>query len=144
MSADERLRPFDEAAYKAARRRFLERFPTSRQARIGHEIVVGVEGYFARARRYPGGTAVRPEPPALFVVLEIGRHNLAENLFVHSRIENRTKDLDPAVQIARHHVGRGNIYRRFLVRQRVARAEAVDATVLKEPSDYRFHANVFR
>src|SRR5215510_9866517 len=95
-SADERLRPFDEAAYKAARRRFLERFPTARQARIGHEILVGVEGFFARGRLYARGTAVLQELPALFVVLEIGDHNLAEDLLMHGGIENRTKNFDPA------------------------------------------------
>src|SRR5262245_63440616 len=96
-SADERLRPLDEAAYKAARRRFLERFPTARQARIGHEIFVGVEGFFARGRLYARGTAIRQELPALLVVLEIGHHNLTKNLFVHRRLDNRTKHLDPEV-----------------------------------------------
>src|SRR5437660_1023846 len=41
-----------EAAYKAARRGFLERFATARQARIGHEILVGVEGFLARGGFY--------------------------------------------------------------------------------------------
>src|SRR5262245_31778760 len=143
-SADERLRPFDEAAYKAARRRFFERFSTARQTRIGHEIFVGVEGFFARGRLYARGTAVRQELPALLVVLEISHHNLAENLFVHGRIENRTKHLDPAVEVTRHHVRRGNIYCRLRVRQRVSRTKAIDAAVLEEPANDRFHANVFR
>src|SRR5215475_11549851 len=117
MMAAERLRPFDEAAYKAARRRFLERFSTARQTRIGHEILVGVEGFFARGRLYARGTAVRQELPALFVVLEIRDHNLTENLFVHRGIENRAQDLDTAVEIAGHHVSRGNINRRLRVRQ---------------------------
>ena len=32
--------------------------------------------------------------------------NLIENLFMHSRIEDRAQRLDPAVEVARHHVGR--------------------------------------
>ena len=67
--------------------RFFERFSTARQTRICHEIFVGVEGFFARRGLYARGTAIRQELPALLVVLEIGDHNLAENLFVHGGIE---------------------------------------------------------
>src|SRR5471032_2166959 len=115
----ERLRAFDEAANKTARRRFLERFTTARQTRIGHKILVGVEGFLARRGLYARGTAIRQELPTLFVVLEIGCHNLAENLLVHRGIENRCQHFDPAVEIARHHVGGGNIYRRLGMRQQV-------------------------
>src|SRR5512139_222330 len=73
-----RLRPFDEAADETARRGFFERFATTRQARIGHEILVGVERLFARGGLYARRTAVRQELPALLVVLEIGHHDLAE------------------------------------------------------------------
>src|ERR1043166_2202169 len=106
MIAGERLRAFDEAAYKAARRRFLERFSTARQARIGHEILVGVERFLARGGLYARGTSIRQELPALLVILEVRDHDLAENLLMHGGIENRTQDFDPAVEIARHHVGR--------------------------------------
>ena len=41
-----------ETAYKATRRRFLERFATAGQARIGHEVLVGVEGLLALGRFY--------------------------------------------------------------------------------------------
>src|SRR5450631_1917443 len=83
LAAGERLRAFDEAADETARRRFLERFTTARQTRIGHKILVGVERFLARRGLYARGTAIRQELPALLIVLEIGRHNLAENLLVH-------------------------------------------------------------
>src|SRR5450631_4610720 len=142
--ARERLRAFDEAAYKAARRRFLERFATARQTRICHEILVGVERFLALRGLYARGTAVRQELPALLVILEVCGHDLAEHLLVHGRIENRAKHFDPAVEIARHHVGGGNIDRRLGVRQAVAGAEAIDAAMLEKASQDRFDADVLR
>src|SRR5947209_16193702 len=84
-----------EAAYKAARRGLFERFATTRQARIGHEILVGVEGFLARCGCYAMPGTVRQELPALLVVLEIGHHDLVEHLLVHGRVEDRAQDLDP-------------------------------------------------
>src|SRR5450432_2780606 len=130
LPAGERLRAFDEAADETARRRFLERFTTARQTRIGHEILVGVEGFLARRGLYARGTAIRQELLALLVILEIRGHNLAENLLMHGSVENRGQDLDPAVEIARHHIGGGNVDRGFGMRQRVTGAEAIDAAVL--------------
>jgi len=66
---------------------------------------MGVEGFFARRRLYARGTAIRQELPALFVILEIRDHNLAENLFMHGGVENRTQHLDTAIEIAWHHIG---------------------------------------
>src|SRR5450755_611162 len=140
--ARERLRAFDEAAYKTARRRFLERFPTARQTRICHEILVGVERFLARGGLYARGTPVRQELPALFVILEVCHHDLAKNLLVHGRIENWRQHLDPAIEIARHHVGGGNIERRLGVRQAVARAEAIDAAVFEEAADDGFDVDI--
>src|SRR5471030_565946 len=78
-----RLRAFDKAADETARRRFLERFTTARQTRIGHEILMGVEWFLARRGLYARGTAIRQELPALLIILEISHHNLAENLLMH-------------------------------------------------------------
>src|SRR5580658_7415950 len=64
------------APRKAAGRRFLERFSTARQARIGHEIFVGVERLFALRGLDTRRGTVGQERPALFVVLEIGDHDL--------------------------------------------------------------------
>ena len=106
MIAGERLRPFDEAAYKAARRRLFERFPTARKARICHKIFVGVEELFARGRLYARGTAVGQELPALLIVLKVRHHDLAQDLLVHGGIKDRAQHLNAPVEIARHHIGR--------------------------------------
>ena len=106
MIGCERLRAFDEAAYKAARRRLFERFPTARKARICHKVFVGVEELFARGGLYARGTAVGQELPALLIVLEIRHHDLAEDLLVDGGIEDRAQHFNTPVEIARHHVGR--------------------------------------
>src|SRR6185369_6448650 len=85
MMAREGLRAFEEAA----RRRFFERFPTARKARICHKIFMGVEEFLARGRLYARGTAVGQELPTFLVVLEIRHHDLAEDLLVHGNIEDR-------------------------------------------------------
>ena len=74
-----------ETAYKATRRRFFERFATTRQTRIGHEVLVGVEGFLALGRFYAIRRAVGQEFPALLVVLEVRHHDLFEHLLVHGR-----------------------------------------------------------
>src|SRR5689334_21018983 len=135
MIAGERLRAFDEAAYKAARRRLFERFPTARKARICHKVLMGVEKLFARGGLYARGTAIGQEFPALLVVLEIRHHDLAKDLLAHGGIENRTQDFHAPIQIARHHVGRGDIGRGFRMRQCVTRTKAINAPMLKEPAD---------
>jgi hypothetical protein len=55
-----------------------------------------------------------------------------------------TEHLDAAVEIARHHVGRGDVDRGLAVRQAVTAAEAVDAAVLEEAADDRLDADAFR
>src|SRR4051812_14198552 len=90
-----------EAAYKAARRGVIERFATTRQAGIGHKVLMGVERFLALRRFYAIRGTVRQKFPALFVVLEIRHHDLVEHLLVHGWIEDRAQYLDPAVKIAR-------------------------------------------
>src|SRR5215470_390537 len=115
---------------EAARRRFLEGLATAGQARIGHEILVGIERLLAGGGLYAHRGAVWQEPPALLVVLEIGDHDLAEHLLVHGRIENRAQHFDAAVEVARHQVGGGDVDGRARVRQAVPGAEAEDAAML--------------
>src|ERR1700736_3969157 len=122
-------------ADEAARRRFLEGFATAGQARIGHEILVGIERLLAGGGLYAHRGAVRQELPALLVVLEVGDHDLTEHLLVHRRIEDRAQHLDPAVEVARHQIGGRDIDRRARMRQDVAGAEAEDAAVLEEAAD---------
>src|SRR6476469_4755308 len=80
-------------------RGFFLRCATARQTGVCHEIFVGVERLFARCRLYARGCAVGQEAPALFVVVEIGDHDLVEHLLVHRRIEDRAQRFDPAVEI---------------------------------------------
>src|SRR5258708_3202968 len=133
------IKPTDEAA----RRRIFERFATTRKARIGHEIFVGIEGLLPLRAFYAIRGAVGQEFPALLVILEIGHHDLLEHLLVHGRIENRAKHLHAAVEIARHHVGAGDVDRGLGVRQAMAGAEAVDAAVVGEPPQDRLDPNLF-
>src|SRR5882672_4027981 len=107
------IKPTDEAA----RRRFFERFATSRKTRIGHEIFVGIERFLSLRGFYAIRGAVGQKFPALLVILEIRHHDLLEHLLVHGRIENRAQHLHPAVEIARHHVGGGDVERRLRMRQ---------------------------
>src|ERR1043166_7048854 len=130
-------------ADEAARRRFLERFATAGQARIGHEILVGIEGLLAGGGLYAHRGPDWQELPALLVVLEVRDHDLAEHLLVHGRIENRAQHLDPAVEVARHQVGGGDVDRRARMRQAVPGAEAEDTAVLEEAADDRLDANAF-
>src|ERR1043166_4365212 len=124
-------------AGEAARRRFPERFATAGQARIGHEILVGIERLLAGGGLYAHRGAVWQELPALLVVLEVGDHDLAEHLLVHGRIEDRTQGFDPAVEVARHQVGGGNVDRRARMRQAVPGPEAENAAMLEEAADDR-------
>src|SRR3954471_9479310 len=78
-----------ETAYEAARRGVFERFATSRQARIGHKVLVGVERLLAFGRLYAMRGAVRQQFPALLIVLEVGHHDLLKHLLVHGGIEDR-------------------------------------------------------
>src|SRR5262249_55330328 len=126
-----------EAAYKATRGGVFDRFSTSRQARIFYEIILGGEGFLALRRFYSIWGAVGQKFPALFIILEVGDHDLIEHLLVHGRVEDRTEHLDATVEIARHHVGRGDIDRRLGMRQAVTDPEAIDAAVLEEAADDR-------
>src|SRR5258708_17663635 len=117
------IKPTDEAA----RRRFFERFATSRKTRIGHEIFVGIEGFLSLRGFYAIRGAVGQKFPALLVVLEIRHHDLLEHLLVHGGIEDRTEHLDPAIKGARHQVGGRDVDRGLGRGQAVAPSEAVGA-----------------
>ena len=72
----------------------LEGLAASRQARVGHEIIVQVE-FVAVGRLQPGVTAVRIKPPALFIIDQVGDHDLVEQLGVDRRIVDRKHIFDP-------------------------------------------------
>src|SRR6266852_2816758 len=125
-------------ANEAAGGRVFKRFSTAGQAWIGHEIFMGIERLLTGCGLYARRGAVRQELPALLVVLEIGHHDLVEHLLVHGRIEHRAEHLDPAIEVARHEVGGGNVHRSLRVRQRMAGPEAIDPAMLEEAADDRF------
>src|SRR2546423_12014566 len=110
------LAPADEAAGG----RLFKRFSTTGQAWVRHEILVGIEGLLARCRLYARRGAVRQDLPALLVVLEIGHHDLVEDLLVDGGIENRAQHFDAAVEVPRHEIGRGDGHRRLVGRPRGA------------------------
>ena len=101
-----------------------------------------LKGSSPSRRLYATRGAVGQELPALLVVLEIGDHDLVEHLLVHGRVEDRAQHLDAAVEIARHHVGRGDVDRGLGMRQAVAGAEAIDAAVLEEAADDRLDPDI--
>src|SRR3569832_1010530 len=72
-----RLRVARDLPDEAAGRVFFERFATAREARIGHEVFVGVERFLARRRQKTRRGPVRQDLPALLVVLEVRRHDLS-------------------------------------------------------------------
>src|SRR3977135_401585 len=131
-----------ETAYKATRGRFLERFATARQTRIGHEVFVSVEGLLTLGGFYAIRRPVGQQFPALLVGLDIRYHALVETLLVHGGIENRAQHFDAAIEIARHHVGGRNVDRGLRVREAVASAEAVDAAMLEEAADDHFYPGI--
>src|SRR5205814_6707930 len=128
-------------AREAAGRGFFERFATAREARIGHEVFMGVEWLFARRGLDTHRGAVGQEVPALLVVLEIRHHDLVEHLLVHRGVENRAEYLNPAIEVARHHVGRRDVDRGLAMRQTKADAETINPAVFEKAADDRFHAN---
>src|ERR1700728_2823931 len=146
-----------QAAGKAFRRRshplrtmaqsgngVLWRFASSRQARIGHEVSLGVELLLAGGGLDARRRAVGEKLAALLVVLEVRYHDLIEDLFAPRGIDDRAEHLDPAVEIARHDVGRGNIEGGLRMRHAVTRAEAKNPAMLEEAADDRFDADVLR
>src|SRR6266436_6741455 len=80
--------------------------------------------------------------PALPVILQVGDHDLIEDLLVHCRIFHRTEQFDAPVEVARHPVGRRQEYLRFRRRQRLAVAETDDACMLEEAADDALDADI--
>src|SRR5471032_1122830 len=105
------LGPANETAWG----RFFEGFSTAGQTRVGHEVFLGIERLLTVRGLNTDRRPIRQELPTLLVILEVCGHDLVEELFMHRRIENRAQHLDSAVEIARHHIGGGNIDRGLCV-----------------------------
>src|SRR4051794_29003460 len=71
---------------EAAREAVLQRLPAARQARVGHEVLVRVERLLALGRPNALRRPVRPDAPALLVILQIRNHDLVHDLLVHRRV----------------------------------------------------------
>src|SRR5690606_18027287 len=97
---------------------------------------------FAFLRHDAPRGSVRQYFKTLLIVHDVYEHDLAEHLFMHRGVGDRHQRLHPAVEIARHQVGRADIDDGIVGRQAVAVAEAVDAAVLKEAPDDRLDADV--
>ncbi len=123
---------------------FFDAFPRPRQARVGHEILVRVEGLLALGGLDPLARARRQYTPALLVVEEIRHHDLVEHLLMHRRVEDRQQRLHPAVEVAAHQVRRRDVDPRLGVGQADAVAEGVDPAMLQEPPDDRLDPDVLR
>ena len=52
--------------------------------------------------------AVRRQHPTLRLVAQVGAQDLLLHLFMHGRVLDRYQGFDPAVEVARHPVGRGD------------------------------------
>ena len=89
-----------------------------------------------RRRRVQSPSAV--ELPGVGVVGEAALEHV-EQLRLQVRVFDRRDQLDPAVEVARHQVGRADQDPRL-----VAALEGVDARVLEEAADDRDHADVLR
>ena len=105
---------------------------------------MGVERFLTFGRLDAERGSIRKVGPTLFVVLEVGEHDLIQNLLVYRRVENRAQRFDAAVEVARHHVGRGDVNRSLRMRQPMAIAEAIDTSVLEKTPHDRLGANVIR
>src|SRR5260221_9710040 len=78
----------------------------------------------------------------LLGILEIRDHDLLENLLMHRRILQWTKNFDAPIEVARHHVGRRDIHSSFCTRQALSHPEAVDSAMFEETADDRFDADI--
>src|SRR3546814_607454 len=85
------IRPPSALAQHQPRRRPLARQGTAApgEAGIGHEVVMGGEG--VRAGLHPLVAPVRLHDPTLRLVLQIGDHDLIENLTVDGRVLDRNE-----------------------------------------------------
>src|SRR4051794_8780683 len=103
-------------------------FAAPGQAWIGHEILVGIEGFLPFPTHDTEAGAGCQYRPALLVVEQIRHHDLVLDLLVNRRVEDGHHHLHAAVEVALHEIGRGDVERRFGMRERMAHAEDEDAT----------------
>ena len=113
----------------------FERAAAPRQGGIGHEIGVRGKSIGILGMGIAVVASVRVHIPALRPVLQQRHHDLVKDLLMDRGVFDGNQDFHPAVQVARHPVGRGNEDLGVLVRQPMSRAETDDAAMLQEAAD---------
>ena len=88
--------------------------------------------------------AVGSQVPALLAVLQVGHHDLVEDLAVDGGVFDGHQRFHPPVHVARHPVGRADEHLGMARRQPVAVAEADDAAMLEEAADDALDPDVLR
>src|SRR5260370_2657667 len=63
---------------------------------------------------------------------------------MHRRVDDRAQRRDAAIKVTGHQIGRRDIDGRLWVRQTVAAAETINASMFEKAPDNRFDANIFR
>src|SRR5512145_570074 len=81
--------PISRRQLEAWRLVVRERLPAAGEARVGHEVLVRVERLLAAGGLDALRGAVRQDAPALLIVLEVGNHDLVQDLLVHRRVPDR-------------------------------------------------------
>ena len=97
-----------------------------------------------RANMHPCCFTILVNGPTLLIVQHIGHHDLIENLFMNSRVDDRRHDFDTTIEITRHQISRGNIDPRFRAWQSMPIAEGIDAGMFQKATDNRLHPNIVR
>src|SRR5262249_49096384 len=128
---------------KAPRKLCLQGGAPSREAWIGHEILVSTERFLAAREGKSLPRTVALKSPALQILSQIGDHDLIEDLPVHRWVRYGEHCLYAPFQVARHHVGRTDIDMGLIRWQPAASSEAVDACMFKKAPDDAFGPDVF-
>ena len=118
--------------------------PVVRQARIRHEILLSTERFLSGSRHGHLGGSVVLDEPALLIILQIGDHDLIEDLGANSEIQNWSQDFDLAVEAVRYQVSRTDVNGRIWGGQSVSLGETVDSRVLEIAANNTLYANVLR
>lgn len=134
------------ASIERHRRRLvlLARLSAARKARVAHEIFVSVERLFTWFRRNSAMRTVRQDLPALLIILQIGGHDLIEDLFMNGLIDDRSERLDAAVQIALHHIGGRNVNRSVARWKAMPLTETIDPGMLEKATYDALDGDIFR
>src|SRR5580658_3154066 len=123
-------------------REILHLLPPSREAGIGHEVLVGRKGALLVPARGAQVASVSVHEPALGLVVQIRHHDLIQHLLVDRGVLYRSQNLDATIEVARHPVGRGDEHASVIGGQGVAVRKDAYPRVLQETADDAFYPDV--